>query len=117
MAQRHHLDEQHVLNNMEFIDLQQTFKNNSIAFPGAKSFGLKNMAKALGEFNSSFETQWPEDLDAGSDAMVMGWEAYKNNNPEKSNEIALIQKYLKIDCLALWNILKALRYYSKKIID
>ena len=111
MAQRHNLDPNHLFNRMPFIDLQKIMKLNGIVFPGSRSFSIKDMAKALSGYKPKFRTEWPDELAVGSDAMVMGWEAYKKDMPLDSYEMGMIQKYLQIDCLAIWNILSAMRHF------
>jgi uncharacterized protein len=109
VADRHHLPADHPLRKLPWQDIQKVFRNGPCSVPGEWSFGLKEVAKALGEFNPDFETHWPGDLDAGLRAMVMGWRAYEGPNPLESEEMDTLKLYLEADCKALWNILRWLR--------
>jgi hypothetical protein len=87
----------------------KVFTNGPTAVPGAWDFGLKDIAKALGTIDSDFATRWPEGLDQGQLAMVMGWKAYQAPQPLKSVEFDLLRQYLEQDCAALQRILAWLR--------
>ena len=97
------------LRSLPWCDLQQVFLDGPVALPGALDYGLKSIAKALGEFDSQFTTQWPEGFDEGVQVMVMGWKAYQAANPSQTREMRTLSGYLEADCQALWNILRWLR--------
>jgi hypothetical protein len=92
--------------------LQRTFLNGPVALPGALAYGLKDIAAALGTYAPAFATHWPEELDEGLSAMVMGWKAYQQPEPLQSRELAVLRRYLEADCAALRNILQWLRSSS-----
>jgi hypothetical protein len=70
---------------------------------------LKAVAKALGDLDPAFGTEWPTDLDVGLQAMVIGWRAYETGDPMNSEEMKLLRQYLDADCKALWQVLRWLR--------
>ncbi len=98
--------------NLPWVDLQRTFLNGPVALPGALAYGLKDIAAALGTYAPAFATHWPEELDEGLSAMVMGWKAYQQPEPLQSRELAVLRRYLEADCAALRNILQWLRSSS-----
>ena len=111
-ADRHQLPDDHPLRQLPWCDLQKPFLAGPGALPGAWKFGLKGVAKALGDLAPDFATHWPGDLDKGLTAMVMGWEAYQSPDPAATEEMGLLTHYLEADCQALWNILRWLRAVS-----
>jgi uncharacterized protein len=111
-ADRHQLPDDHPLRQLPWCDLQKPFLVGPGALPGAWKFGLKGVAKALGDLAPDFATHWPGDLDKGLTAMVIGWEAYQSPDPAATEEMGLLTHYLEADCQALWNILRWLRAVS-----
>ena len=109
VADRHGLPKDHPQRYLPWVDLQKVFLNGPAALPGAWKFGLKAVASALGALEPVFETRWPGDLDAGLQAMVMGWRAYEEAEPWRSREMGHLREYLGADCQALWQILRWLR--------
>jgi len=109
VADRHQLAADHPLRRLPWCDLQQVFHGGPAALPGAWGFGLKEVAKALGELDPAWSTHWPADLAVGSHAMVIAWRAYQTAEPSTSEEIGLIKRYLEADCCALRQILGWLR--------
>ncbi len=109
VADRHGLPEDHPLRNLPWYDLQKVFLDGPAALPGAWKFGLKAVTSALSAMEPTFQTRWPGDLDAGLQAMVMGWRAYEQAEPLETREMALLREYLEADCQALWQILRWLR--------
>jgi hypothetical protein len=109
VADRHQLAADHPLRRLPWCDLQQVFHGGPAALPGAWGFGLKEIARALGELAPAWSTHWPADLDVGARAMVMAWRAYQTADPPRSEEIGLIKRYLEADCCALRQILGWLR--------
>ncbi len=108
-SDRHQLPESHPLRKLPWYDLQKVFLNGPCSLPGAWGFGLKGVAKALAELDSSFDPQWPGDLDEGLLAMVMGWKAYETARPLESEEMQTLTQYLEADCKAVCQLLKWLR--------
>lgn len=106
---RHQFPDNHPLCNLPWCDLNKVFLDGPVGIPGAWNYKLKTVARAIGKLNRAFDSPWPEDLDNGCDAMVMGWKAYQQQNPLQSKEMELLKEYLEVDCKALWNILKWLR--------
>jgi uncharacterized protein len=109
VAARHQLPSDHPLCQLPWFDLQKVLLDGPAALPGAWNYGLKSVASALDKLDPSYGTAWPEDLDAGLQAMVMGWRAYATGDPMGSEEMALLKRYLEGDCRALWQILRWLR--------
>lgn len=99
----------HPLRTLPWCDLQTPFLEGPGAIPGAWSFGLKEVARALGNSRPELAVHWPGDLDEGLRAMVMGWRAYSNPNPIETDEMKILQEYLEVDCAALAAVLKWLR--------
>lgn len=99
----------HALRKLPWCDIQKPFLAGPAALPGAWGYGLKDIAKALGKLHPDIGVQWPESLQEGLRAMVMGWHAYASGDPLRSNEMAVLNTYLEIDCLAVLSVLKWLR--------
>jgi uncharacterized protein len=108
-AERFQHEEDHPLRKLPWCDLQKLFLNGPIGMPGAWSYGLKEITKALGKYNPDFVTCWPEELAEGLNAMVLGWRAFEKVEPVQSEEMKTLSQYLEADCKALWQILKWLR--------
>lgn len=108
-ADRHQFDVDNPLRNLPWYDLQKVFLNGPCGIPHAWNYGLKEIAKSIGKLNPEYDPQWPGDLDEGLRAMVMGWKAYQNTNPLKTQEMSTLTQYLEADCKALWKLLKWLR--------
>jgi predicted RecB family nuclease len=108
-ADRHRFPETHPLRRLSWFDLQDEFLHGPIGLPGAWSYGLKDVSRALAHLRPDLDLQWPGDLDRGLRAMVMGWKAYLTPQPLESKEMGLLKEYLEADCRALWGILKWLR--------
>lgn len=103
-ANRHGLDDEHPLRKLPWYDLQKdVFLKEPIGVPGAWSYGLKNIATALGVVN------WPGDLGDGLRATVAGWKAYQTTSPLESDEMQIITEYNEVDCRALYEILSWMR--------
>lgn len=107
--QRARLAADHPLYRLPWHDLQKVFLDGPAALPGTLDFGLKTVARALGELDTRFTPQWSQDLDAGQQVIVMAWQAYRTPNPLESEQFKLLSGYLEADCKALWNILSWLR--------
>jgi hypothetical protein len=99
----------HTLRRLPWLDLQRSFLEGPAALPGAWNYGLKEVAKALGKLHPEIGVHWPEELEEGLRAMVMGWRAYAIPRPLESKEMALLYTYLEIDCLAVFSVLRWLR--------
>lgn len=108
-AGRHNFHKSNLLTQLPLFDLQKVFYDGPCALPGALAYGLKKVAQALGKMNPDLDPKWPDELDEGMTAMLIGWKAYKKANPLESDEMKLLNKYLEADCRALWMILRWLR--------
>lgn len=99
----------HPLRTLPWFDLQKPFLEGPAALPEAWEYDLKGVTKALGKLHPEIGVKWPEGLEEGLRAMVMGWRAYTTPEPPKSREMAVLNTYLEIDCLALFSVLRWLR--------
>ncbi len=109
VAERHQLPPGHPLRRLPWFDLQKVLLDAPAAVPGAWDYSLKTVARALGDLDPAYCTEWPEDLDVGLQAMVMGWRSYQTEDPATTAEMGLLRRYLEADCQALWQILRWLR--------
>jgi len=103
------LDSDHPLRRLPWLDLQKPILEAPAALPEAWGYGLKEVAKALDKLRPDIGVKWPEGLDEGLRAMVMGWRAYATPEPLKSKEMAVLNAYLEVDCMALLSVLRWLR--------
>jgi uncharacterized protein len=108
-SDRQSFDAVHPLRNLPWFDLQKPFLEGPAALPEAWGYGLKEIAKALGKLRPEIGVNWPEGLEEGLRAMVMGWRAYTTPKPLESAEMATLSTYLEIDCMALFSVLRWLR--------
>jgi hypothetical protein len=110
-ADRHQLSADHPLRRLPWSDLHKEFLEAAIGLPGAWSYQLKDVCKALSRLYPDADAlpQWPGDLDQGLHAMVMGWRAYQGPQPLESSEMAILREYLEADCKALGGIVHWLR--------
>ena len=99
----------HPLRMLPWLDLQKSFLEGPAALPGAWTYGLKPIAKALGKLRPEIAVEWPEGLEEGLRAMVMGWRAYSSVDPQQTREMSVLNKYLEIDCRALSSVLRWVR--------
>ncbi len=99
----------HPFRKLPWVDLHKSFLQTPCAIPGAWSYGLKAVAKALGKLDAGYDPQWVGELDDGQGAMVMGWRAYESDQPLKSVEIKIVEQYLQSDCKAVWCVLRWMR--------
>lgn len=107
---RHGLGDDHPLRRLPWMDLHKgPFVGGPVGIPGALSYALKEIARALGIHDATYRVDWPGDLDAGLRAMVMGWRAYEAGSPLETSEMKTLTEYLEVDCKALWSILRWLR--------
>ena len=97
------------LATLSWFDLQKPFHAGPIALPSCWSFGLKPVAKALGQVSPDHFVEWPESLADGLSASVMGWRMHEQAEPLKSPELGMLSEYLEIDCKAMWAILSWMR--------
>jgi uncharacterized protein len=109
VVDRHTLSPDHPIRSLPWFDVQKALLNGPAAVPRAWNYGLKAVAKALGDLDPAFGTEWPTDLDVGLQAMVIGWRAYETGDPMNSEEMKLLRQYLDADCKALWQVLRWLR--------
>jgi uncharacterized protein len=98
-----------VLYHLPWADLQKPFLDIPIGIPGALTYKLKDIGKALSAIDAEFGSLWGEELEEGLKAMVMGWEMYKIPDPTSSPERPILCRYLESDILNLWQILRWLR--------
>ena len=94
---------------LPWCDLQKPFHGAPIALPDCWSFGLKPVAKALGQVSPDHCVEWPESLADGLSASVMGWRMYEQPEPLQSPELGMLSQYLEIDCKAMWAVLSWMR--------
>ena len=94
---------------LPWSDLQKPFHAGPIALPCCWSFGLKPVAKALGQVSPEHLVEWPESLADGLSASVMGWRMYEQPEPLQSPELGMLSQYLEIDCKAMWAVLSWMR--------
>jgi uncharacterized protein len=112
VSDRHGFSLEHPLRTLPWFDLQRVLLEGPVGVPGAWTFKLKDVAKALGRIDPDLDPHWPGDLDQGLRAMVMGWQAYKAPDPLQSFEMDTLKLYLEADCKALWTILKWMRSWG-----
>ena len=62
--------------NLLWYDLQKSVLTVPIGLPGAYGYGLKPVAKAIGDVSPDYRIEWPEDLAERLSAMVMGFRLY-----------------------------------------
>lgn len=108
-ADRHALATDHTLRVLPWDDLEQRCRQHACAVPGAWSYSLKSIGKALTAIDASYDPEWPLDLGDGSTAQVMGWYAYQCPDPIESYEMRQLRTYLAADCRATYQVLRWLR--------
>ena len=107
---RHGLPADHGLWNLPWFDLEkQVAVKAPIGLPDAWDTKVKSVARALAKIDPIYDPRWPEDLDEGKNAMVMGWRAYEQADPLRTPEMALLTDYLEADCRALLAVLRWMR--------
>ena len=107
--QSKHAAERHGLKwlaDLPWVDLQVPFHDGPIALPGAWGFGIKEIATSL---PPEYKVKWPDGLGVGLAAMVAGFAAYEQPEPEATPEMKLLGEYLKVDVIATGQILRWLR--------
>ena len=97
------------LSNLPWCDLQKSVLDLPFACPGAWSFGLKPLVKALSKVAPDYAVSWPTELGDGAAAAVVGWKMYESEEPLKTREYHLLGEYLEIDCKSMWQLLKWMR--------
>lgn len=118
--QRHQLTSQDELASdlsaLPWNVLQNVFLDSPAAVPGAWSFRLKEIARALGKLDPQYDPGWPSELTEGLSAMVLGWQVYaqkRSADPQLREEAAqgttILKEYLQADCRLLWQVLRWLR--------
>ena len=97
-------------NHLEWIDLCDIFTSEPIVVKGALCFKLKEVANALFS-HGLITTYWDSDVTDGLSAMTSAIQYYNKINKTEEDEKIMndIIKYNKIDCRALWDILKCIR--------
>lgn len=108
-AERHGLPSDHVLRALPWDDLENRCRQHACAVPGAWSYSLKSIVKALTALDPGYDPEYPVDLDKGGAAQVMGWCAYQCPDPLDSYEMRQLRAYLAADCRATCQVLRWLR--------
>lgn len=108
-ADRHCLEEDHILRHLPWEDLERHTREQCCAIPGAWNYALKSFVHALSALDASFDPNWPTDLEDGGVAQVMAWEAYDCPDPLQSREMVLLRSYLAADCRAVYQVLRWFR--------
>ena len=97
------------LATLPWFDLQKPAHAVPLGLPGCWDYGLKSVAKALGNVSAEHQVEWPSGLADGLSASVMGWRMYEQTEPLKSPELEMLSQYLEIDCKAMWAVLSWMR--------
>ncbi len=97
------------LAKLPWCDLQKSVLELPFACPGAWSFGLKPLVKALSKVAPEYAVEWPAGLGDGAAAAVVGWKMYDEEKPLKTQEYDLLGQYLEIDCKSMWLFLRWMR--------
>jgi hypothetical protein len=97
------------LANLPWCDLQKSVLDLPFACPGAWSFGLKPIVKALSKIAPDYAVEWPTELGDGAAAAAVGWKMYDDDQPLKTREYRLLGSYLEIDCKSMWQLLRWMR--------
>ena len=86
------------------------FKKSNIGIKGAKTYGLKDIAKSMYK-NNLIKEIWQENVSDGVDAMITVWKINNETNLNLINDYRMnnIINYNKIDCKILHDILTYLR--------
>ena len=125
-ADRHGFAANHPLRKLPWQDLRKVFMDGPAAVPGAWSFGLKEVVKALGHLDEKYDPHWVGDLNNGLSAMLLGLQVYsetrklatagKLKEPERKalqtyvhEGWEVLESYLRADCRALYELLRWLR--------
>jgi hypothetical protein len=93
-----------------FLDLYKIFIDEPIVIKGAKSFKLKEIAKAMYN-NKLIETSWDENnkCDNGLNAMFLANEIYEKKDNVELTDMPDIVNYNEVDCKVLYEIITYLR--------
>ena len=97
------------LSDLPWCDLQKSVLDLPFACPGAWSFGLKPLVKALSKVAPDYAVEWPKELGDGASAAAVGWKMYEAEEPLKTREYRLLGAYLEIDCKSMWQLLRWMR--------
>lgn len=97
------------LSDLPWCDLQKSVLDLPFACPGAWSFGLKPLVKALSKVAPDYAVEWPTELADGASAAAVGWKMYDDDQPLKTREYRLLGQYLEIDCKSMWQLLSWMR--------
>lgn len=100
------------LRDLPWVDVRKVFADVPIGIPGAWAYGLKEIVKAVGEYAPEYWSPWPDELSSGLGAMVMGWEAYDQDDPLGTKEMATLTSYLEADVRGLCQVMEFLRAES-----
>lgn len=108
-ADRHKLANEHLLRNLPWEDLEQAFRSHGCALPGAWNYSLKAIGRAIAALDPDYDPCWPNGLEDGGTAQVMGWMAYQCPRPLETEEMEHLRSYLEADCRATYQIMRWLR--------
>lgn len=97
------------LSKLPWRDLQKSVLELPFACPGAWSFGLKPIVKALSKVAPDYAVEWPTELGDGAAAAAVGWKMYEADQPLQTREYSLLGAYLEIDCKSMWQLLRWMR--------
>ena len=97
------------LSKLPWCDLQKSVLELPFACPGAWSFGLKPIVKALSKIAPDYAVEWPTELGDGAAAAAVGWKMYEAEEPLKTREYRLLGAYLEIDCKSMVRLLGWMR--------
>ena len=97
------------LSDLPWCDLQKSVLDLPFACPGAWSFGLKPIVKALSKIAPDYAVEWPTELGDGASAAAVGWKMYDADQPLETREYKLLGQYLEIDCKSMWQLLRWMR--------
>ena len=98
------------LKEKTFLDLYKIFVEEPVVIKGAKSFKLKEIAKAMYN-NNLIKTSWDESnkCDNGLNAMILANEIYEKNDNVQLTDMLDIVNYNEVDCKVLYEIITYLR--------
>ena len=99
-----------MINSSMWCDMCTLFKKSIIGIKGAKTYGLKDIAKSMYK-NKLIKEIWQENVSDGVDAMITVWKISNETNLNLINDYRMnnIINYNKMDCKVLHDIMTYLR--------
>ena len=95
------------IDNIEWIDMYKIFTQEPITIKNCFTYSLKDIAKNMFH-HGMISTTWNNDISNGMNAMLQSIKYYKDKN--NNTEIMInIEKYNKVDCKVLHEIMQYLR--------